>query len=41
MVEDNRLAELEATARELRYAIVKMMGAGKAHHLGRGIPTRV
>jgi hypothetical protein len=28
MVETSRLAELEATARELRYLIIKMMGAG-------------
>jgi transketolase len=34
MVETSRLAELEATARELRYLIIKMMGAGKAHHFG-------
>jgi transketolase len=34
MVEKDKLATLEATARELRYSIVKMMGAGKAHHFG-------
>jgi len=34
MVDDFKLAELEATARELRYHIVRMMGAGKAHHFG-------
>ena len=34
MVDDGKLAELEATARELRYHIVKMMGADKPHHFG-------
>ena len=34
MVEVLKLAELEATARELRYQIVKMMGAGRVHHFG-------
>ncbi len=34
MVDDRKLAELEATARDLRYHIVKMMGAGKPHHFG-------
>jgi transketolase len=34
MVDDRKLAELEATARELRYHIIHMMGAGKAHHFG-------
>jgi transketolase len=34
MVEVLKLAELEATARELRYHIVRMMGAGRVHHFG-------
>jgi transketolase len=34
MVDDIRLAELEARARELRYQVVRMMGANKAHHFG-------
>ncbi|MFZ5918502.1 MAG: transketolase [Chloroflexota bacterium] len=34
MVDDRKLAELTATARDMRYQIVKMMGAGKAHHFG-------
>jgi transketolase len=34
MVDDRKLAELEATARELRYHIVRMMGANKTHHFG-------
>jgi transketolase len=34
MVDDHKLAELEATARELRYHIVRMMGADKPHHFG-------
>jgi len=34
MVDELKLAELEATARELRYHIVSMMGAGKSHHFG-------
>lgn len=34
MVDDGKLAELEATARELRYHIVRMMGADKSHHFG-------
>ena len=34
MVDDRKLAELEATARELRYHIVRMMGADKPHHFG-------
>jgi transketolase len=34
MVDDRKLADLEATARELRYHIVRMMGADKAHHFG-------
>jgi transketolase len=34
MIDDRKIAELEATARELRYQIVRMMGANKAHHFG-------
>ncbi len=34
MVTDHKLAELEATAREMRYHIVRMMGADKPHHFG-------
>jgi transketolase len=34
MVDDLKLADLEATARELRYHIVRMMGADKPHHFG-------
>jgi transketolase len=34
MIDDQRLAELEAIARELRYQVVRMMGWGKAHHFG-------
>jgi transketolase len=34
MVDDHKLAELEATARDMRYHIVKMMGADKPHHFG-------
>jgi transketolase len=34
MVDDRRLAELEAAARDMRYHIVRMMGADKPHHFG-------
>ena len=34
MVDDCKLAELEATAREMRYQIIRMMGADKPHHFG-------
>jgi transketolase len=34
MVDDLKLAELESTARDMRYQIVRMMGADKAHHFG-------
>jgi transketolase len=34
MVDDAKLAELEATARELRYLVIRMMGADKPHHFG-------
>lgn len=34
MVDDIRLAQLEAKARELRYQVVRMMGANKTHHFG-------
>jgi transketolase len=34
MVDDRKLAELEATARDVRYHIVSMMGANKPHHFG-------
>jgi transketolase len=34
MVDDQKLAELEATARELRYLVLTMMGADKPHHFG-------
>jgi transketolase len=34
MVDDRKLAELEETARDVRYHIVKMMGADKPHHFG-------
>jgi transketolase len=34
MVDDLKLAELEATARDMRYHIVRMMGANKPHHFG-------
>jgi transketolase len=34
MVDDRKLADLETTARELRYHVVSMMGADKPHHFG-------
>ncbi len=34
MIDDRQVAELEAIARDLRYQVVRMMGAGKAHHFG-------
>jgi transketolase len=34
MLDDRRLADLETTARELRYLIVRMMGSDKPHHFG-------
>jgi transketolase len=34
MLDDLKLANLETTARELRYQIVRMMGADKPHHFG-------
>jgi transketolase len=34
MVDDLKLAGLEATAREMRYHIIRMMGADKPHHFG-------
>ena len=34
MVDDCKLAELEAMAREMRYQIIRMMGADKPHHFG-------
>jgi transketolase len=34
MVDERKLAELKDTARELRYDIVRMMGADKPHHFG-------
>jgi transketolase len=34
MIDDQKLAELEAIARDLRYQVVQMMGSGKAHHFG-------
>jgi len=34
MVDDRKLAELEAAARDMRYHMVRMMGAGKPHHFG-------
>lgn len=34
MIDDQKLAELEDIARDLRYQVVRMMGAGKAHHFG-------
>ncbi|MFN2292530.1 MAG: transketolase [Anaerolineae bacterium] len=34
MVDDRRLAELEAVARDMRYQMVRMMGADKPHHFG-------
>lgn len=34
MVDDRKLAELELTARDMRYHVVRMMGAGKPHHFG-------
>jgi transketolase len=34
MVDDCKLAELEAAARDMRYHIVRMMGADKPHHFG-------
>lgn len=34
MVDDHKLAELETTARELRYHIISMMGVDKPHHFG-------
>jgi transketolase len=34
MVDDRRLAELEAVARDIRYHMVHMMGADKPHHFG-------
>ena len=34
MIDERKLAELQLTAREMRYHIVRMMGAGKPHHFG-------
>ncbi len=34
MVDDRKLADLEATARQIRYHLVRMMGADKPHHFG-------
>ena len=34
MVDDRKLAELEAVARDIRYHVVRMMGADKPHHFG-------
>jgi len=34
MVDDTKLAELQATARQLRYQIIRMMGPDKPHHFG-------
>lgn len=34
MIDDVRLAELETRAREVRYHVVRMMGADKPHHFG-------
>ena len=34
MVDDRKLAELKAIAGEMRYQIIRMMGANKPHHFG-------
>ena len=34
MVTDNQLAALQRRARQIRLALIRMMGAGKAHHFG-------
>lgn len=34
MVDEAKIAELEAIAREFRYHLIRMMGANKAHHFG-------
>ena len=34
MIDDAKIAELEATAHEFRYHLIRMMGANKAHHFG-------
>lgn len=34
MIDDRKVAELEATARELRTYLLRMMGSDKAHHFG-------
>jgi transketolase len=34
MIDDQKVAELEAIARDLRTQVVRMMGSGKAHHFG-------
>jgi len=39
MVDEQKLAELEATARELRYYLMRMMGADKAHHFGGSLSS--
>jgi transketolase len=34
MVDDLKLADLEAAAQDMRYQMVRMMGSGKPHHFG-------
>lgn len=34
MIDDAKIAELEATAHEFRYHLIRMMGANKPHHFG-------
>jgi transketolase len=39
MIDETKLGELESRARELRYHIVRMMGANKPHHFGGSLST--
>ena len=39
MIRDDRLAQLQATARDLRCHVVEMMGADKAHHFGGSLSS--
>jgi transketolase len=39
MIDETKLDELETKARELRYHIVRMMGANKPHHFGGSLST--
>lgn len=39
MIDEDRLAALEDTTREMRYHIVRMMGANKKHHFGGSLSS--